>query len=116
MTWPLRSRPAAQRRRGLRCSRCGQAPTNPVERAEVAMTWLLAGPGGPVARWFCRACVPPGPVDDVACVRCGDGPLLAGDLAAGDPSATAAVQGWLEGEGWQLAGPVCPDCVGELDR
>jgi hypothetical protein len=81
------------------------------------MAWLVPGPGGPVERRFCRACVPPGPVGEVACVRCGDGPLLAGDLAAaGDARATAAVQGWLVGAGWRLSGPVCPACVHERSR
>ncbi|MFR9802818.1 hypothetical protein ACL02T_11015 [Pseudonocardia sp. RS010] len=49
-------------------------------------------------------------------MRCGDGPLLGGDLAAGDHSATAVVRDWLVGAGWRLSGPVCPDCVGELAR
>ena len=114
---PRASRSGAGQPAGeLRCSGGGQAPGNPAERVEVAMTWLLAGALGPVVRRFCLACVPAGPVDDVACVRCGDGPLLSGDLAAGDARARAAVQGWLVGAGWRLSGPVCPDCVGELAR
>ena len=83
------------------------------------MTWLLPGPTGnrsvEVAH-FCRGCVPAGPVDDVICARCGDGPLLGGDLAAGDAAATAGVRDWLTAAGWRLSGPVCPDCVGELAR
>lgn len=102
-----------------RCSTCGQLPTNPMARAEVAMSWLLpdttASPSV-VEKHFCRGCVPPGPVDEVICVRCGDGPLLGGDLAAGDQAATAVVQDWLTAAGWRLSGPVCPDCVGELAR
>lgn len=85
------------------------------------MIWLLAGPSGADAdmiseRHFCRGCTPAGPVEDVACVRCGDGPLLGEQLAAGDAAATAVVQDWLVGAGWRLSGPVCPDCVGELAR
>lgn len=80
------------------------------------MTWLLAGPDGPVEDHFCRGCTPGGAVADIACVRCGDGPLLTGELATGADGAGAVVQGWLEGRGWQLSGPVCPDCLGELAR
>jgi hypothetical protein len=85
-------------------------------RADLDTLWLMPGPRGPVERRFCRACVPAGPVGDVTCVRCGDGPLLSGELAGGDAQGAAAVQGWLAGAGWRLAGPVCPDCVGELAR
>ena len=56
-------------------------------------------------------------VADVVCVRCGDGPLLVGDLAdADEQTPLAPVQGWLSAAGWELSGPVCPDCVGELAR
>jgi len=92
-------------------------PATAAQREAVALTWLVAGPDGPAQRRFCRDCIPPGPVGDVACAWCGDGPLLAGDLAAGDARAAAAVQGWLAGAGWRLAGPVCPACAaGELTR
>lgn len=101
---------------GIRCSGCGQVPTNPITRAEVAMTWLLPGPGGVRQARFCRGCVPDGPVADLACVRCGDGPLLGGVLAAGDPAAIVVVQDWMSRTGWRTSGPVCPDCVGELGR
>lgn len=80
------------------------------------MTWLLPGPAGLLERHFCRGCAPTGPVDDVACVRCGDGPLLGGALAAGDKAATVVVHGWLSAAGWRTSGPVCPDCVGEPAR
>jgi hypothetical protein len=103
----------------LRCAGCGQVAGDPVARADVAMTWLLPGsPGTDSVReqHFCRDCVPPGPVADVACVRCGDGPLLGGDLAAGADTATAIVHAWMAGVGWRLSGPVCPNCVGELAR
>ena len=85
------------------------------------MTWLLPGPdpsGELLERHFCRGCAPRGPVADVVCVRCGDGPLLAGDLAGHDEQAPppAPVRGWLSAAGWHISGPVCPDCVGELGR
>ena len=59
--------------------------------------WLLPGQRGgePVARRFCRGCVPAGPVAEIVCVRCGDGPLLAGALTAMDLQVAAAVDAWL---------------------
>jgi hypothetical protein len=117
MTQRPSSPPRARQTVGeLRCSGCGQAPGNPVHRADVAMTWLVAGIVGPVVRRFCRACIPAGRVDDVVCVRCGDGPLLAGELAGDGEQMPVAVQGWLSAAGWELSGPVCPGCVGELAR
>ena len=108
---------AASRRNGPPCSGCGHVPATAAQREAVALAWLVAGPDGPAPRRFCRDCIPPGPVGDVACAWCGDGPLLAGDLAAGDARAAAAVQGWLAGAGWRLAGSVCPACAaGELTR
>lgn len=120
---------AYRRRDPARCSGCGQSPKNPIERAEVAMTWLIPGttaavdvadPDGglekPDERRFCRGCAPVGPVADLACVRCGDGPLLTGPLATRDPSAATVLQAWMTNTGWRLSGPVCPDCVGELAR
>lgn len=85
------------------------------------MTWLLPGadPAAElVARHFCRGCAPTGRVADVVCVRCGDGPLLAGDLAIDDGQGPppAPVRGWLSAAGWQLSGPVCPGCCRELGR
>lgn len=118
----MRYRAAGQvprRRTGPRCSGCGLLATNPLVRAEIAMLWLLPGAanrGAPVERRFCRGCVPPGPVDELVCVRCGDGPLLAGALAAGDEAATVVVQAWMTEAGWRISGPVCPDCVRELVR
>lgn len=57
-------------------------------------------------------------VTDVVCVRCGEGPLLAGDAAdaAEQTPPPAPVLGWLSAAGWELSGLVCPDCVGELAR
>lgn len=109
-----------QGRATVRCSDCGQVAETRTERAEMATTWLLAGPGGPVERRFCRGCAPAGPVTDLACARCGDGPLLAGDLAAGDANTGAGpgavVQAWMSAAGWALTGPVCPSCVEDNAR
>jgi hypothetical protein len=82
---------------------------------ELATRWLLVegGPGGGevVVRSFCRGCVPSGPVAEVVCGYCGDGPLLAGALAGADPATDPAVAGWLTAEGWALHPAVmCPAC------
>jgi len=62
------------------------------------------------------ACAPTGPVNDVACAACGDGPLLAGDLAVPDLAAAAAIDAWLEQTGWRSAGPWCPTCAVAVHR
>lgn len=41
-----------------------------------------------------------GPVDEVVCARCGDGPLLAGTGLGLEVEITATVDAWLEGGGW----------------
>ena len=70
---------------------------------ELATTWLLVEgglAGGTVlARRFCRACAPAGPVAEVACAVCADGPLLSGELATG--AAREVLEGWLVGQGWR---------------
>ncbi len=86
---------------------------------ELATTWLLVegGPDGAtvVVGWFCRACVPAGPVAEVACAVCADGPLLAGELATG--AARQMFEEWLVGQGWRSRGALvdgvvlCPRCA-----
>jgi hypothetical protein len=80
-------------------------------RAELAVRWLVREAEGLVARGFCHGCVPSGPVSEVVCGYCGDGPLLAGSLAGADPIADPAVAGWLAAQGWALDPAVmCPSC------
>lgn len=101
-----------------RCSACGAGPRTMRDRADLATEWLVPEPGGtvPILLRFCFGCAPGAPIDDVACVRCGDGPLLAGELTAMTLEASLAVDVWLSARGWRLTGPVCPGCVGELSR
>ncbi len=101
-----------------RCSGCRAEPRLPAEHLDLATEWLLPGPAdrAPVVRRFCRGCAPTGPVTEILCARCGDGPLLAGELTVMDLHSTAVVDAWLERAGWWLPGPVCPDCVGERSR
>jgi hypothetical protein len=97
------------------CPGCRQRPTS-LEiaarlRAELTVRWLVREAGELVARGFCHRCVPSGPVSEVVCGYCGDGPLLAGSLAVADPVADPAVAGWLTAQGWVLEPSVtCPAC------
>jgi len=104
------------------CPSCGHEPTTREEattqRADLAVTWLSADPHRPgqlLPRQHCRRCQPHHPVLDIACVVCGDGPILAGDLAtaaidAGPPP--KPVQQWLAADGWQLTPELlCPDHI-----
>lgn len=102
----------------LCCDQCGQAPADPMQQILMSAVWLVPGPAGPTTACYCRACPPAGPITDLTCLRCGDGPLLVGDLAADpagpDDALPAAAQQWLTAAGWRLDGPVCPDCRARL--
>lgn len=95
----------------LRCDRCAQTPANPLEQILMSAQWLIPGPDGPALARYCRACPPTGPITDLTCTRCGDGPLLTADLAAGpDGVLPDPARHWLTAAGWHLDGPVCPSC------
>ncbi len=102
------------------CPSCGHDPRTREEattqRADLAVTWLGADPDRPgqvLTRRHCRRCQPHTSVADIACVVCGDGPILAGALAAaatGADTPPEPVQRWLAAEGWQLTPELlCPD-------
>lgn len=101
-------------RDALCCDRCGHTPADPLQTILMSAQWLIAGPGGPTLARYCRTCPPPGPITDLTCRLCGDGPLLVGDLAAGpDGGLPADARTWLTTTGWHLSnptGPSCPDC------
>jgi len=112
--------PTSAPRTSRACPSCGHDPTTREEattqRADLAVTWLCTDPGRPgqvLTRRHCRRCQPHGPVVDLACAVCGDGPILAGALAtaaidAGTPP--EPVQQWLAADGWQLVPDLlCPD-------
>jgi|APThiThiocy_ev2_2_1041544.scaffolds.fasta_scaffold12815_5 hypothetical protein len=97
------------------CPGCGRRPSSAETaarlRAELAVRWLVREAGELVARGFCHRCVPPGPYTEVVCGYCGDGPLLAGPLAAAEPADDPAVTGWLAAQGWALLPALtCPPC------
>ncbi len=129
-------RPGSRRvvSRSVVCNGCGRPGRTAREVADLTITWLVpvpdAGPedsthaedtthaggagAGLVEARLCRRCAPTGPVDDLACAACGDGPLLAGDLAVPDLAAAAAIDAWLEQTGWRPAGPWCPTCAAAI--
>jgi len=117
---PPSAEPASAPRTSRACPGCGHEPTTREEattqRADLAVTWLCTDPHRPgrlLPRQHCRHCQPHGPVVDIACAVCGDGPILAGDLAtaaidAGTPP--EPVQQWLGADGWRLTPELlCPD-------
>ncbi len=112
--------PASAPRTSRACPGCGHEPRTREEattqRADLAVTWLSTEPGRPgqvLTRRHCRRCQPHGPVVDIACAVCGDGPILAGNLATATTDAGAppeSVQHWLAADGWQLTPDLlCPD-------
>jgi len=111
---------ASANRPSRTCPSCGHEPTTREEattqRADLVVTWLSADPDRPgqlLPRWHCRRCQPHSTVLDIACVVCGDGPILTGDLATAAIDADAppeSVQRWLIADGWQLTPELlCPD-------
>jgi hypothetical protein len=100
------------------CPTCGHEPTTRGEaahqRADLAVTWLHADPdryGTIISRHHCRHCEPGQPAFDIACSICGDGPILAGVLAAQAENGdlTKPVQRWLTAAGWTVTPDlVCP--------
>ena len=107
-----RTRPAAARAH-LACPACGREPATRHEalqqREDLAIVWLhLDGDHLTEAR-HCVACQPHGPVIDVSCSCCGNGPLITGQPPElGDQLAAPALD-WLHARGWQLQPrPLCP--------
>ncbi len=107
-----RTRPAAARA-PLACPSCGREPATRHEavqqREDLAIVWLhLDGDRVTEAR-HCVACQPHGPVIDVSCSCCGNGPLITGQPPElGDQVAASALD-WMHSRGWQLhPQPLCP--------
>jgi integrase/recombinase XerC/integrase/recombinase XerD len=107
---------------GPSCPECGRAAVTASEMvrlaADLGTTWLVGEAGGRgrlEVRRYCHGCAPSGPVADISCAHCGDGPLLGGPLAAGDGPLPEVVAAWLVARGWGvdpvLSCPVCPPGV-----
>jgi hypothetical protein len=120
------ARPPAATSPACGCPRCGRRPASRAEawvlREELATVWLVSEPGsagepvtGVADQRFCRACAPTGPVSEIACVVCTDGPLLTGPLVTG--AGEELIGFWLSARGWRR-GPIerdrawlCPRCA-----
>lgn len=81
----------------LTCPSCGREPVGSNEwhqqRLDLAILWLYPDPHHPdqvLERRHCVACQPHADVSSIGCLRCGDGPLLAGSLS--EPASRAAGQ------------------------
>jgi DNA invertase Pin-like site-specific DNA recombinase len=106
-----RTRPAA--RGPLACPTCGREPATSHEalqqREDLAIVWLHLDGDRVIEARHCVVCQPHGPVIDVSCSCCGDGPLITGQPPElGDQLAGPALD-WLLANGWQLhPQPLCP--------
>jgi hypothetical protein len=106
------TRPAAARA-PLACPTCGREPTTRHEavqqREDLAIVWLhLDGDRVTEAR-HCVVCQPHGPVIDVSCSCCGNGPLITGQPPELGAQLAASALDWMHSRGWQLhPQPLCP--------
>jgi hypothetical protein len=107
--------PPAHRDAPRHCPSCGHRPESAAAAwsllGELETLWLTLTPAGTVvSSRFCRACAPAGPVTELACTRCADGPLLHGQLAR--PAARGLVEQWLRAQGWIIGdATTCPACL-----
>jgi len=93
---------------------CGREPATSGEalqqREDLAIVWLHLDGDHLTETRHCVACQPHGPVIDVSCSCCGNGPLITGQPPElGDQLAQPALD-WLHARGCQLhPQPLCPD-------
>jgi hypothetical protein len=90
------------------------------QRQDLEVVWLYTDPTDPAAvveRSHCTQCQPRSGYTSVDCATCGDGPMLAGELAAhttAEPAPPAPVLDWLTTRGWRVAADgrtTCPGCT-----
>ena len=76
---------------------------------DLAIVWLhLDGDRVTEAR-HCVVCQPHGPVIDVSCSCCGNGPLITGQPPELGAQLAAPALDWMHSRGWQLhPQPLCP--------
>ncbi len=100
-----RTHPAAARA-PLACPTCGREPTTRHEtlqqHEDLAIIWLHLDSDRVTEARHCVVCQPHGPVIDVSCSCCGNGPLITGQpTELGDRLAAPALDG-KHFRGWQL--------------
>ncbi|MEN6451484.1 MAG: recombinase family protein [Thermoguttaceae bacterium] len=99
----------------LACPSCGHRPTSRRELiphlADLETVWLRSGRDGHLQEGqHCANCQPHVEVLAVACVRCGEGPLIIGVGGASDDGLPGQVNSWLADHGWTLTPELlCPD-------
>ncbi len=92
---------------------CGREPATRHEalqqREDLAIAWLHVDGDRVTEARHCVVCQPHGPVIDVSCSCCGNGPLITGQPPElGDRLAAPALD-WMHSRGWQLQPqPLCP--------
>lgn len=96
--------------RASQCPTCGNEPVQArarwQQRQDLAIVWLYADPDQPgtvIEKHHCAECQPHQHFATVVCPLCGDGPIVAGDLADLMPDENnppAAIRGWLAEQGW----------------
>jgi hypothetical protein len=92
--------------RSVQCFGCGAPPRDGSQAADLATPWLVqADDGAARVPRYCRICTPTGTVGEKDCAGCGDGPLLADELADADLLTGAVINAWLSQTGWRPAGP-----------
>jgi DNA invertase Pin-like site-specific DNA recombinase len=99
-----------EKMRASRCPSCGNEPMEAQDRwqqrQDLAIVWLYADPDHPgdvVEKNHCAHCQPHQHFATIVCPLCGDGPMLAGDLAdlTSDPAKPPEpVRQWLGQQGW----------------
>lgn len=98
------------RMRVSRCPTCGNEPAEArarwQQRQDLAIVWLYADPDRPgeITEWrHCAECQPHQRFQTIVCPLCGDGPIVAGDLADAVPdehTPPEPVRNWLDQQGW----------------
>ncbi|MGH3284944.1 MAG: recombinase family protein, partial [Streptosporangiaceae bacterium] len=107
------SEPAATARAPLACPACGHEPATRGEaqqqREDLAIVWLHLDGDRVTEAQHCVACQPHGPVIDVSCSCCGNGPLITGQPPELGGQLAAPALDWTHSRGWQLhPQPLCP--------
>ncbi len=79
------------------------------QREDLAIVWPHLDGDRVTEAWHCVACQPYGPVIDVSCSCCGNGPLITGQPPELGARLAAPALDWMHSRGWQLhPQPLCP--------